>query len=79
MENQFSPSDLSVSKITALSNVKEVILVKKSKISILMLIAMIIFTVFFVFLSVYKFDGAVTSHSTQAVSSYNNQVQQLAK
>jgi hypothetical protein len=79
MENQFSPSDLSVSKITALSNVKEVISVKKSKISIFILSTMIIFTVFFVFLSVYKFDGVVTSHRTQVVSSYNNQVQQMAK
>ena len=79
MENQFSPSDISVSNIAALSNVKEVAYTKKSKLSVIVLIVMIIFTGFFVFLSVYKFGGPVVLQKSQAVSSYNNQVQQIAK
>lgn len=79
MENQLSASDLSVSNITVLSNVKEVKDVKKSKINALILIALLIFTAFFVFLSVYKFDGTVKPQVTRTVSSYNNQVQQIAK
>jgi hypothetical protein len=79
MDNQFSPSDLSVTNIAALSNAKEVVVTKKNKISILILIAMIVFTVFFVFLSVYNFGGATKLQKTQEVSSYNKQVQQMAK
>ena len=80
MENQFTPSDLSISNITALSNVKEVAYTKKSKINIVVLIVMIVFTAFFVFLSVYKFSPTTTTvQKSQAVSSYNNQVQQMAK
>lgn len=79
MENQFFPSDLSVSNISALSNVKEVQYVKKSKINTIILIIMIIFTGFFVFLSVYKFGGTTASQKTQAVSSYNSQVKQVTK
>jgi len=79
MDNQFSPSDMSVSNIAALSNAKEVVVTKKNKISILILIAMIVFTVFFVFLSVYNFNGSTKLQKTQEVSSYNKQVQQMAK
>jgi hypothetical protein len=79
MENQFSASDLNVSSITALSNVKEVQYVKKSKINVFILIAMVVFTTFFVFLSVYKFDGTAKPQVIHAASSYNSQVQQIAK
>jgi len=79
MDNQFSPSDLSVTNIAALSSVKEIVSAKKSKVSVLVLIVMIIFAVLLVFLSVYQFDGAVKPQAVHATSSYNNQVQQFAK
>jgi flagellar basal body-associated protein FliL len=78
MDNQFSADNLSTSNITAFSGAKEVNEVKKSKISIIILIVMVIFTCLLVFLSVYKFEAAVPQ-KTQAVSNYNNQVQQLTK
>lgn len=71
---------MSVSNITALSNVKEVQGVKKGKINIVILIVMIVFTAFLVFLSVYKFEGTVKPQAVQhAAAAYNNQVQQLTK
>ena len=79
MENQFSPGEMSVSNITALSNAKEVKDVKKSKISAFILIVMIAFTILLVFLSVYNFEGAVKPQKTHNVATYNNQVQQMAK
>jgi len=79
MENQFSSSDLSVSNITALSNVKEVTDVKTSKSSAFILIAMVIITGLLVFLSVYQFGGTVNLQKTQAAASYNSQVRQIAK
>jgi len=80
MDNQFSPESLSVSNITALSNVKEIASVKKSKVSALILIAMVISAGLLVFLSVYQFDVTVKPQSTvHATSSYNKQVQQLTK
>ena len=79
MENQFSASELDVSNISALSNTKEVTDTKKSKTSILVLVIMVIFTVFFVFLSVYQFGGNINVEKMHTVSSYNNQVKQMAK
>jgi hypothetical protein len=79
MDNQFSVSDLSVSNITALSNVKEIISVKKSKTSIVILIMMVIFAGLLVFLTVYQFGGTVKPLTAHTTSSYNKQVQQLAK
>lgn len=79
MDNQFSPNNLSVSNITALSNVKEVKEVGKSKISAFILIVMVVFTVLLVFLSVYNFGATVKPQGKQAVTSYNNQVKQLSK
>ena len=79
MENQFSPDNLSVSNITAFSNAKEVKDVKKSKISAFILIAMVVFTILLVFLSVYNFNGVVKPQGAHNVASYNSQVQQMAK
>jgi hypothetical protein len=80
MDNQFSASNLSVTNIAALSSVKEVVSVKKSKASALILIAMMIFAGLLVFLSVYQFNGVAKPLTTMhATSSYNKQVQQLAK
>ncbi len=79
MENQFSQDNLSVSNITAFSNAKEVKDVKKSKISAFILIAMVVFTILLVFLSVYNFNGAVKPQGSHNVASYNSQVQQMAK
>ncbi len=80
MDNQFSKSNLSVSNITALSNVKEVTSIKKSKISALILIAMIIFACLLVFLSVYQFDANTNKPQTaHATSVYNSQVRQLTR
>jgi hypothetical protein len=79
MDNQFSASDISVSNIAVLSNVKEVVSVKKSYLGIFALIFMIVFAGLLVFLSVYKFDTTVKPQVAHATSSYNNQVQQLTR
>ena len=79
MDNQFSASDLSVSNITALSNVKEIVPVRKSMVSAFVLIIMVVFAGLLVFLSVYQFGTAVQPQTVHATSSYNNQVQQLTK
>jgi hypothetical protein len=79
MDNQFSASNISVNNITALSNAKEITLTKKSKISLLVLIVMIIFAGLLVFLSIYQFDATVKPQTVHATSSYNQQVQQLTK
>jgi hypothetical protein len=80
MDNQFSASNISVSNIAALSNVKEIAPAKKSKISALVLIAMVIFAGLLVFLSVYQFGGGTASPQTvHAASSYGKQVQQLTR
>ena len=79
MENQFSQSNVSVSNITALSNVKEVAPIKNNTLNILVLIIMVVFVGLLVFLSVYKFDVSVKPQVAHATSAYNNQIQQLAK
>jgi hypothetical protein len=79
MDNQFSASNLSVTNIAALSNVKEIVSVKKSKASIVVLIIMIVFACLLVFLSVYQFDATVKPQTVHATSSYNKQVQQLSR
>ena len=80
MENQFSASDnMSVSAISALSNVKEVQGEPKNYTHFAILLLMVIFVIFIVGLSVYNFQGSVVPEAKviHAEANHSEDLQKL--
>ena len=78
MDNQLPNTEsLSMSQLSALSNVKDLGLEKKNYFHITVLFLMIVFSFLFVGLSIYNFDGLVQNKNIKVIHAQEKHVKDV--
>ena len=79
MDNQagVGTGNLNISQLNALSNVKDLGSEKKNYFHLVLLLLMILFSIFFVGISVYNFDGLIQNKNIKVVNAQDKHVKDV--